>query len=63
MQNDVERVEVAAHFLGECIEKDTVLVKFGNGTYVGPTGATWLQADVIKYLKKNFVACADDVCA
>lgn len=40
-----------------------VLVKLGNATYVGPTGATWNQADVIKYLKKNFVACADDACA
>ena len=39
-----------------------VLIKLGTTTYVGPTGATWNQADVIKYLKKNFVACADDSC-
>lgn len=39
-----------------------VLVKLGNTTYVGPTGAQWTQTEVIKYLKKNFVACADDSC-
>ena len=39
-----------------------VLVKMGNTTYVGPTGVTWNQATVINYLKKNFVACADDSC-
>jgi hypothetical protein len=40
-----------------------VLVKFGNMSYVDPTGATWTQAKIISYLKKNFVACADDSCA
>jgi hypothetical protein len=40
-----------------------VLVKFGNMSYVDPTGATWTQAKIISYLKKNFVACADDNCA
>ncbi len=39
------------------------LVKLGNTTYVGPTGVQWDQPTVIKYLKKNFVACADDSCA
>jgi hypothetical protein len=39
-----------------------VLVKLGNTTYVGPTGTTWDQTTVITYLKKNFVACADDSC-
>jgi hypothetical protein len=50
--------------LTKCLVPGTtnVLVKFGNTTYVGPTGAVWNQADVIKYLKKNFVACADDTC-
>jgi len=40
-----------------------VLVKFGNCSYVDPTGATWTQAKVVTYLKKNFVACADESCA
>jgi hypothetical protein len=39
-----------------------VLIKLGNTTYYGPTGAQWTQADVVKYLKKNFIACADDAC-
>lgn len=51
--------------LNKCLMPGTtnVLVKFGNTSYVGPTGATWTQADVVKYLKKNFVACVDDNCA
>jgi len=51
--------------LNKCLAPTStnVLVKFGNGSYVGPTGVTWLQADVVKYLKKNYVACADDNCA
>lgn len=40
-----------------------VLVKFGNTSYVDPAGATWTQAKIVTYLKKNFVACADDSCA
>lgn len=51
--------------LNKCLMPGTtnVLVKFGNISYKGPTGVTWTQADVVKYLKKNFVACADDNCA
>lgn len=39
-----------------------VLVKMSSASYVGPTGAMWDQATIIKYLKKNFVACADESC-
>jgi len=51
--------------LNKCLMPGTtnVLVKLGNCTYVGPTGVTWVQSDVIKYLKKNYVACSDDSCA
>lgn len=38
------------------------LVKMGIAQYVGPTGATWSQADVVKYLKQNWIACYDDAC-
>ncbi|MBV8036285.1 hypothetical protein [Roseateles sp.] len=50
--------------LNKCLMPGTtnVLVKLGNTTYVGPTGATWTQADVILYLKKNWIACYDDAC-
>jgi len=50
--------------LNKCLMPGTtnVLVKLGNCSYIGPTGALWNQADVVKYLKKNFVACADDAC-
>ena len=38
------------------------LVKMGSVQYAGPTGAVWSQADVVKYLKKNWIACYDDAC-
>lgn len=51
--------------LNKCLKPGVtnVLVQLGNTSYVGPTGAVWTQADVVKYLKKNYVACADDSCA
>ncbi|RTL47116.1 MAG: hypothetical protein EKK53_00350 [Burkholderiales bacterium] len=50
--------------LNKCLAPNStnVLVKFGNTSYVDPTGATWTQARIVTYLKKNFVACADDNC-
>jgi hypothetical protein len=58
-------LKVQSSVLNRCLVPGTtnVLVKFSNVSYVGPTGATWAQADVVKYLKKNFVACADENCA
>jgi hypothetical protein len=57
--------KVLSSTLNKCLVPGStnVLVKLGNTTYVGPTGATWTQADVIKYLKKNFVACHDEACS
>lgn len=51
--------------LNRCLSPGTtnVLVKFSNCTYVGPTGALWTQANIVTYLKKNFVACIDETCA
>lgn len=51
--------------LNKCLMPGTtnVLVKMSTASYVGPTGTTWDQATIVKYLKKNFVACADDNCA
>jgi len=51
--------------LNKCLAPNSVnvLVKFGNTSYVDPTGTTWSQAKIVTYLKKNFVACVDDACA
>jgi len=51
--------------LNKCLMpgQTNVLVKLGDLSYVGPTGVPWTKQDVVKYLKKNFVACADDSCA
>lgn len=49
----------------KCLKPGSVnsLVAFGKGTYVDVKGATWGQTDVVKYLKKNYIACNDDNCA
>lgn len=49
--------------LSKCLKPGTtnVLISFGNNTYVGPKGA-WGQTDVVKYLKKNWIACTDESC-
>lgn len=36
------------------------LVKLGSRTFVGPTGKRWYEAEVITYLKGNYVACNND---
>jgi hypothetical protein len=56
--------KVQGAVLNRCLKPGAtnVLVKFSNTTYLGPTGAPWTQAQVVTYLKKNFVACADDSC-
>lgn len=50
--------------LNKCLAPSStnVLVKFGNQSYVDPTGATWTQAKIVSYLKRNFVACPDENC-
>ena len=51
--------------LSKCLSpgQTNVLVKFGTASYVDPMGSQWTQTKIVSYLKKNFVACADESCA
>ncbi|MGM9481719.1 hypothetical protein ACS5PN_11105 [Roseateles sp. NT4] len=57
--------KVQSSVLNKCLKPGAtnVLVKFSDASYIGPTGAQWTPAQIVTYLKKNFVACADDSCA
>lgn len=57
-------LKVQSAVLNQCLVPGStnVLVNMSTVNYIGPTGAKWDQATIVTYLKKNFIACADDSC-